>query len=86
MKKSIDMSLEELALLDDEEARQAIINSKLNSSGSYLELRFRDLQQHFGYPGLDVARLSVFECQAPGLFSSACAKFIFQFSDQRVSC
>jgi len=25
-------------------------------------------------------------CQAPGLFSSACAKFIFQFSDQRVSC
>ena len=25
-------------------------------------------------------------CQAPGLFSSACAKFIFQFSDQRASC
>jgi len=25
-------------------------------------------------------------CQAPGLFSSTCAKFIFQFSDQRASC
>ncbi len=25
-------------------------------------------------------------CQAPGLFSSACAKFICQFSDQRASC
>ena len=28
----------------------------------------------------------VAECQAPGLFSSTCAKFIFQFSDQRASC
>lgn len=61
MKKSIDMSLEELAQLDDEEARQAILNSKLNSSGSYLEVRFRDLQRHFGYPGLDIARSSGFE-------------------------
>lgn len=28
----------------------------------------------------------IFNCQAPGLFSSACAKFICQFSDQRASC
>jgi hypothetical protein len=27
-----------------------------------------------------------FECQPPGLFASAVAKFIFQFSDQRASC
>ena len=31
-------------------------------------------------------RSLVVRCQAPGLFSSACAKFIFQFSDQRASC
>lgn len=26
------------------------------------------------------------QCQAPGIFSSVCAKFIFQFSDQLASC
>ena len=33
-----------------------------------------------------VSVLRKFICQAPGLFSSTCAKFIFQFSDQRASC
>lgn len=70
MKKSTDMTLEELALLSDEDAREAIRNSKLSNSGTYLEIHFRSLRQYFGAVGLDDTRRMVFESGSTGAAAS----------------
>ena len=89
--KSAFFNILDIKLPDDEEA---IIHDVMhNYSTEFLEYHklrtrksghIRHIDMHLRVPKL--MNVEMAHCQAPGLFSSASAKFICQFSDQRASC